>query len=198
MIRVGIGLLVACGVLGYLSVKEWRLSRSSSATPEEITLKALVARGPHGNPNIILTEYFPCPNFVCQEGKYGKDWTTVWVPVLPLDQAVVQLPQGPNTISNFQAIIISTNAKNEAEMTARLVQPKLRSMVMNELRSLGSEEKKLLAQNYPNTDFSKCLIIEEGREPAGSGKLLLMAGGGGLAGVGGVVVLVLGIARKKW
>jgi hypothetical protein len=198
MIRVGIGLLVLCGVLGFMGVREWGLSRSSSSVPEEITLKALIARGPRGNPNIVLTEFIPCANFVYESGKHGESWTKVWVPALPLEQGIAQLKQGPNTVTDFQAIIISTSAKNEAEMNARLLQPRLRAMVMNEIHSLGSEEKKLLAQSYPNTDFSKCLIIEEGREPYGSGKLLLMGGRSVLAGIAGGVVLVLGIARRKW
>jgi hypothetical protein len=201
MIRASIGCLVIGVVLTYFSVKEWRLSRASSASPEEITLKALIARGPRGNPNIILTEFVPCPNIVYQSyqtGKHGDNWTKVWVPILPEDEGIAQIKQGPNTITNFQAIIVSTNAKNELELGRRLDQPKLRSMVMNELHSLGSEEKKLLAQSYPNTDFSKCLIIEEGREPAGSVSVFLLTAGSGMAGLAGTILLVLGVAWKKW
>ena len=198
MIRASIGLLVVCIGLGYWSVKEWRLSRSSSAAPEEITLRALIARGPRGNPNIILTEFVICPNMVYEKGQYGHNWTKVWVPVLPEDEGIAQIQQGPNTITNFQALIYSTHAENELELSTKLDQPKLRAMVTNGLRSLGSEEKKLLAQGYPNTDFSKCLIIEEGREPAGSVKVVLLTSGSGVAGLAGTILLILGLAWKKW
>jgi hypothetical protein len=197
MIRLGIGLLVLSGVFGYYGLKEWRVSRAASSTPEEITLKALIDRGPHGNPNIILTEFFPADNMVCQERKYSKDWEQVWVPIMPLDSAFNAEKTGVRP-TNVEAILVTTHARNESELRERLDQPKLPALVTNELRSLGSKEKGLLSQSYPNTNFDKCLIIEEGREPASSSKLLLLCGGAGLAGVVGAVLLVLGLVRKKW
>ena len=51
-------------------------------------------------------------------------------------------------------------------------------LLTNGLVSLGSEERNLLSTSYPATDFDKCLIIQEGREPAGAGQQILMIGGG--------------------
>jgi hypothetical protein len=70
-------------------------------------------------------------------------------------------------------------------------------MVTNEIQSLGSKEKSLLRQTYGGTDMDKWIIIEEGREPAGSNKLFLMGGGSGVLGVAGAVLLLLGLVRKK-
>jgi hypothetical protein len=200
MIRIGIILLVICGVLGYMGFQERGLTRQSSAAPEEITLKSLIARGPKGNPNIILTEYISCPNIVYESrsGKVTDHWTKVWVPVLPRDEGAALVENAPNMIFDFHAIVFSTHAGNEAELAQRIGVPKLRAMVTNEIRSLGKDEQRLLKQQYPNTDLSKCLIIEEGREPSGSGKLAAMFIGSGLAGLAGAVLIVLGIIRKKW
>jgi hypothetical protein len=200
MIRIGIFLLVLCGVFGYMGFQERGLTRKSSAAPEEITLKALIARGTKGNPNIILTDFVGCPNIVFESrtGQINEHWTKVWVPVLPLEGGAAMVENAPNLIANFDAIILSTHAGNETELAQRIGVPKLRGMVINEIRSLGKEEQRLLKQQYPNTDLSRCLIIEEGREPSGSGKLAAMFVGSGLSGLAGAVLIVLGIIWKKW
>ena len=57
-------------------------------------------------------------------------------------------------------------------------QDTIQGMVVNEIASLGSDEKKYLRQAYPGIDFARCWILEAGREPAGSGKMFALFGGG--------------------
>jgi hypothetical protein len=73
----------------------------------------------------------------------------------------------------------------------------LQALVTNKIVSLGAEERSLLEQSYPGTDFSRCLIIQEGRQPAGPVKVVLMVGGGGLLGVAGLVVIGFGFVRWR-
>jgi hypothetical protein len=68
--------------------------------------------------------------------------------------------------------------------------------VTNKIVSLGGQERTLLEQSYPGTDFSRCLIIQEGREPAGWTKLIIMVGGGSLATLIGLGLL--GLAGVSW
>jgi hypothetical protein len=93
-----------------------------------------------------------------------------------------------------EALIFSTNARNEDELAERCDRPQLRALVTNRIASLSSEEKNLLTPHYPGTDFDTCLIIQEGREPAGAGKLWLLLGGGGLLSVVGAALLVKNLA----
>ncbi len=62
----------------------------------------------------------------------------------------------------------------------------VRGMVVNEVDPLSADEKHLLSQGFPGTDFSKVLILEENREPASPGKYLGFFGGG-------IALLLLGV-----
>jgi hypothetical protein len=185
-IWIGIMLLIFGGILFGVGWQERGMAANASAQPEEISLKNLIARGPDGNPNIILTDYVLCENLV-YESKNGR-WTKVWIPAIP----TTDLPPNATKVGrpgNIRALVFSINAGNEAEVEQRCQQPKLRALVTNKIVSLGGQEKKLLEQNYPGTDFARCLIIQEGREPAGSTKLLLMLGGGSVLVLAGLGVL---------
>ena len=82
--------------------------------------------------------------------------------------------------TSFQAILKCTGVKNLNDLGNLEQRPELQGMVINEIESLGSKEREHLKQNYPNTDFEKCLVIEPARQPAGMGKLAGLLGGGAL------------------
>ena len=169
---VGLGLLVWAGM-------EWKLSRASSAKPEEITLKQLLARGPDGNPNVILKDFRLADNFVYEEeGRNSKDWKKVWIPAVPAGEA----PKGdePFKPAKVRAVVFSFGVKNEDDFKAFRQRPQFEALVTNRIMSLGTQEKQLLEKTYPGTDFSTCLIIQEGRKLHNTGLLALQTGGGGL------------------
>lgn len=170
-------------VLIMMGFQEKELAGRSSAQPEEIALKDLIARGPSGNPNILLKDFALCANFVYTEK--NSRWESAWVPVVP-SGAATPLPGQP---AQVQALIYTTHAQNEQELTARCGQPKLRAMVTNGISSVSGQEKSLLERTYPGTNFAGCLIIHEGREPAGTSKVMFMIGGGWVLVIGSLGVL---------
>jgi len=179
----GISLIIG-GALVFAGCQEKRLAAAASAVPEEISLQALIARGPDGNPNIILKDFVLCENYVFRT-KNGI-WTGAWVPAVP-QQAPNQFGGRPAV---FQALIFTTNAKNQADLYGLCGQPRLRALMTNRISSLSGDIRSLLTESYPGTDFSRCLILQEGREPAGQTKLALLFGSGLIAclvglGVGG-------------
>jgi hypothetical protein len=188
----GIGGVVFGAMSAYFGFKERDIAASSSQTPETISLKNLIARGPEGNANIILTDFALCDNFVV-ETKRGS-WKGVWVPVVSKDAAGPDGRGGSPTA--FKAVIFSTKVRNEGQVYERLSQPQLPGLVTNKIMSLDGDQKKLLKESYPQTDFSTCLIIHEGREPASETKSGLMIYGG----IGAVVVGLglLGLALVVW
>jgi hypothetical protein len=181
---VGVGLII-WGVI------EWRLGRGASAAPERISLKQLIARGPEGNPNIILTDFELGDNFVCEE-KNGR-WTGVYVPAMPAGEAKPAAGPGrPPTA--IKAVIFSLNVHSEAEVGPVLGKRELPALVTNRIRSLGSEEKRLLQDSYGGgIDVNNCLIIQEGRTPMSGLLLALIFGGGVLSLLGAVGVAVAGL-----
>jgi hypothetical protein len=193
VILLGVGLVV-------YGLYEWRLAGPASAQPEEISLKNLIARGPAGNPNIVLKDFDLCDNFVeshHQNEGPNAPWTEVWVPVVPSDR-----PQpGPFPFNRrprqFDAILFSTRVRNHADILTYCALPRLRSMVINRIQGLGAEETNLLQQSYPDTDFSKCLIIHEGREPASPLTLTSLFGAGILLVLTGFGTLLFGMLGRR-
>jgi hypothetical protein len=106
------------------------------------------------------------------------------------------MPGGAERPSNVRALIFTIKAKDEEDLYRRCSQAKLPALVVNKIVSLKSGHKSLLQKSYPGTNFDKCLIIQEGREPASDSKLMLMIGGGGVAAVLGLGLIGFGIIRR--
>src|SRR5262249_2912344 len=193
LFRLGILLIVVGCILGYFTIQEGRLAATASATPQEITLQQLIARGPEGNAHIILKDFDFCDNLVRQQSEHGTTWTKIWVPVVPRQG---NREGAGGQVQNVQAIVKSSKVHGEFELNNFTQQTSLQGMVTNRIDSLGSEERKILQQSYPQTDFSKCLIIEDGRQPTSSGKILLMGAGTLVLVAGGVGLLVFSARRR--
>jgi hypothetical protein len=191
--RIGIGMAVGGVILIGWGVMEWRLGRGASATPERISLKQLIARGPEGNPNIILTDFVLCQNIVVTE-KNGR-WDNIYIPVIPADEA--QQGAAPLRPTNVKAVLFSLNVHSEAEIATVLDKKELPALVTNRIRSLGSEEKDLLQKNYGGIDANTCLIIQEGRKPFSGTLLVVIFGGGTVLLLGGAGLLVWGVMAAR-
>ena len=189
----GLGAMFIGGMLGFFGMREKWVADTASATPEEITLRALIARGSEGNPNIILTDFALGQNYVYKHK--NNIWESGWVPAVPVED----VPQGkmdPGKIQAVKAVIFSINARSEADLYNRCGQPKLKALVVNNLTSLGTAEKNLLRQSYPHSDIDNCLIIQEGRNPAGTLFLVCFLGGGAALMAGGFGAAIFGFL--KW
>jgi hypothetical protein len=195
MIRLAIFMFVIGGMLGYFGYKEYRISKLSTPQPEDIALDALIKRGPHGNAHVRLKEFTFCDNIVYSENKKTKRWEKVYIPVVPGAPAPGQI-QNPKP-GAVQAIIVSTSSPTKADVERFGNQTVIQGLITNYIDSMGSQEEKLLKESYPGTDVANVLLIEAGREPAGSGKLMAMCGGGAALLLGGVVVLLIRAARGK-
>jgi hypothetical protein len=187
----GVTVLVIGGLLVFAGFQEKSLADVASAAPEEISLAALIARGPDGNPNLIITDFVLCENYVFQT-KNGI-WQTAWVPAVPV-QADNQAGGGRPPV--VHALIMTTHAKSQAQLYQRCGQARLGVLMTNRINSLSGDVRNLLTQSYPGTDFSRCLILQEGREVAGHSKLVLLLGSGIILVL--VALVLLGGAAYLW
>jgi hypothetical protein len=192
--RLVILAVIGGGFLMYMAYREWRLSSTAASAPEDLTLAALIARGPEGNPYVRVSDFDTGRNFVYQPGKYGGGWETVWVPAAPV--APGARPEEMDDIKMPELIIKSSHVHSQADLDALVVKPTLEGMVINSIESLGSEEKKHLSSHYPYVGFDKCLILDEGRKPSGAASVFLMGGGGLALVVGGVGAIVYMRTRR--
>lgn len=199
LIVIGLGALFFGGM-------EWQLKTVAKDTPQRISAAELEARGPGDNANIILTDFLLCEQAFVYEYKQsrgggGERWSKVWIPAVPLNgpyhrQILSMLgPNGeiPPNLPNPQDIRIivkSTDARNEADVSAMAAADTLEGVVTNKIESLGGEEKRRLAESYPGTDFTKCWIIHKGRKPMSAGAVLGLMGGGGFAALLGIALIV--------
>lgn len=189
-LRLTLGLLVAGVVMAGMGFKEMTLANASSDVPETISLKQLIERGADGNPNLILTDFRLCRNYVC-EVKEGVDdsWTRFWVPIIPYEGAAGKMPEAV-AAQNPQAIIYSNNIRNEHDALTKLQGRTLRGMVTNRIESIESEGKKKLRENYPAVNFDRCLIFHEGREPKSSSTIMFLLTAGIVAAAAGGLLLL--------
>jgi hypothetical protein len=168
--------------------REKSLADASSQEPERISLQQLLARGADGNPNLILTDYQICDNFVYEGRGVGDtvigSWEKVWIPIIVRGG-------DPFNTTNPQALIYTTRVKKAEDCLPMLQNPgQLRGMVTNRITSIPSKYQDLLRGAYRNIDFDRCLIFHEGREPKSSDSIMLiLLGGGALAVVGGLLVV---------
>jgi hypothetical protein len=93
--------------------------------------------------------------------------------------------------------MFTTKAKNHADLHQRCGQQGVRALVTNRIVSLGREERELLQQQYPGTDFDRCLIVQEGREPASAAKYMAMIVGGIASTLIGLGMVGFGLYRWR-
>jgi hypothetical protein len=69
---------------------------------------------------------------------------------------------------------------------------KVEGLVINRIAMLNSKEKELIAQNFPQLDFSKIYVVEAGRKPTSTSQAVsMMVGGLGLILISAVVGFIL-------
>ena len=184
-LRLGLAGLGVAFALLFAGFREWQLGAAASAQPEDLTLEALVARGPGGNPHVRVSDFVLGDNYVYFTDDGGFRWTSVLIPAVPTtmgDQSAhVLIPK---------VIVKTTHVADEEQLEPLRARSRLQGLVINRIEELGSEEKEILLQDYPGIDFHKCIILEEGRAPSDGTKLFLM-GGGGLASLLGAGWLLL-------
>ena len=119
-----------------------------------------------------------------------KTWTNVWIPVVPSEEGN-QAAKAPLRPTNVKALFFSTKIRNETELRSRLNEPRT-ALVTNRILSLDTEIRDLLQKSYPDTDFNKCLIIQEGRTPFSREVVYMLGAGAGWA------LLSLGVFLAAW
>jgi hypothetical protein len=198
-LRIVLVILVLGGVVFFVGFNEWRLATKAHAVPQRISAADLEAHGPGNNAHIVLSNFLVCEGaFVYETEKTGgkEHWKRVWVPAVPSDSAyaqqVAQAMQGPivhQPPPPDVRIILKSKADSEQTVQILARSATIQGLVVNEIESLGRDEKKILSENYPGVDFSRCWILEVDKKPAGAGQVIGMMGGGGTVALLGLALL---------
>jgi DNA-directed RNA polymerase subunit RPC12/RpoP len=189
--RAIIALLIGGVVLFVYGAREWQLSSSASSTPQDITCVQLEKNGPGNNAYVHLTGFIPLKNFVFQKrSRSDAEFSMVFIPVAAENGAYVtgikvkalfgQIKSDDDVAppSDIKVIVKSNQVKNLQDEASFAHRRDVRGMVINKIASLSQKERDLLQSAYPGTDFNKCWIVEEGREPMAAGTYMAALGGG--------------------
>ena len=162
--RLNIALIVIGGMLIFFGIQEARLAAQASSEPTPILLDELLANRPE-------SVYLTVSDVVSSEGGYiaeensSGSLTRIWAPCHP--------PGSPG--ANF--ILYTTEPDTENEADAFLSQTTFTGMIVNDIRSLGREERNML-QTIPGCNPDTAIIFEVGRTPSGAIMVILYFAGG--------------------
>ena len=178
-------LLILGGVLIYFGIKEWMMAGSASEQPESIALRDLIVRGRAGNPHVVVTDFEVGDTPVCFYTSNKDSFVDVWIPVMPRGGAAF-----PNR--SIPALIMSKRARTKADLDRLCAQPSIQGMVSD---IWLTDKRKFKLKESLHIDFSRCIIIEDGRQPAGPLRVIAFLGGG-LAALAFGMVLVISSFKK--
>ena len=147
-------LLVIAGIGGtYRTYNEWRVGATATVEARQVTLQQLMANEGKENPHVQIRDFTFGMKFVYSKPKYGTDFSKVWIPLVT----------GSN--SDIRVVVRTDKVRNLADLEKFCAQTTLKGLIINDIDSLPAEYADQLRKCYPETDFTKCLIVDEGREP---------------------------------
>jgi hypothetical protein len=177
---------IALAVWGY---QEAKLMAGANATPEDISLHDLIKRGADGNRHVRVKDYQLSESYVCEyDEKNTEYWNKVWIPLL--------LPEDEDgKVTEFKALVVTSSVHNLQQLNsfeAQHAKVPLPGLVVNQVNDLGHDERGEFLKVFPKTDFQKCLVIHEGRQPSDIMTLVMMFGGSAALILLAGAILVLG------
>jgi hypothetical protein len=186
VVAIFIGFAGAC-TLFYLFMDPWITYQNFSPTPRTIPLQELIDQGRGVNRNVQVT------GFQFGEGSVyitkNNKWETVYVPLIPMDD---HLPgERKNQLDREIVVFLkSTRIKDRNDLEQLARQPAIQGLIIEHDLS----EKNTLKPHFPGVDYSKCIILDEGRQPPSEMLVYGILGGGtGAIAFGGVLAVAASI-----
>ncbi len=194
--RIILAFIIGGIALIVFGAREMMLGRVAKPTPQEMTCSQLCTSGPGDNAHIAMTEFIPCTfSCVVKESKRRSSWAGAWVPLVPRDgdyaKTLMAMVDENGEIDgelpvpqDVKVVAWVPKARDEADLLRLEGTTRLQGMVINEISGLGTKERQLLQQSYPQSNFNTCYVFEVGRTPTGiAGSVGMIAGGAAVAGL---------------
>jgi hypothetical protein len=199
-------MIVIGGCLAYFGILEYSVGGDASPTPVDVELADLEAGKPLPDNHIGIGLHHCMYNSSVIEYEYdGGDktmrpsspviWT--WTPLISDKHpyaikirqliakhgSVKKIPRSADwpVLKDFVVLL-----KSEAYDTVkdipdgRKYYKSVSGLVINEIESLGDEDKRLIRAKFPKIDFEKILIVEHGRKPSSAAVSISIIVVGGL------------------
>jgi Zn-finger nucleic acid-binding protein len=181
----GIVCLILGGILFFIGWQKKTLAGLGLATPQDIRVADLAAKGPGNNIHVRVTDLEFGLNYVFEEK--NKRWTTVWIPLFPT---------GADLKGQPKVLLKTYKASGPPEVDQMAMRKQVQGVITNSIHSLGSKELAELRKSYPGADFNNVYILEDGETIPSSGTVLAFLLAGGMVLVLGVLLAVGWIMGK--
>lgn len=225
MWRIIIGMIIGGGLLCFFGYEEYNVSAGTSSEPVNVELLDLengktldnnyIRIGPHyrlydasvyqykvksnsEQPTAktrVNRVYYPVYS---TSGPFGKQMDVLMKKYGSYDKLPENLPDNELLPTDNLSMIIKTSKyRSIGALPGGMVRcESIEGLVINSIESLGSKERKLLESGFGKIDFSRVLILQQGRKPTSTAVSLAMMGGGALLIVAPLLV-GLAMGRRK-
>lgn len=212
MERVFLALAAIGGVLGYMGYEEYTVSQGASAEPTYVELAELEGGAVPDNSHLVIGPHWRIYGGSIYE--YEQDvWETgepddsatvnyTYYPIISYEHPYIlklisleeeygdleQVPDSvwPNDIGDIAVLIKTRKFRTIGAIPDDwLDAEEIQGLVINQIESLGAEERSLIRESFPSARLDKVLLLEEGRKPSSSGSAFAQLGGG-------AVLMILG------
>ena len=191
MRRPSIVLLIAGVILGYVGYREFRFARLAQRETRTLSCAELAAQAPGSDCGPVrLTDFWLGRAYVCRTSATSGAWTEAYVPAFPGKPETASL--GTAQFNGDVRVIVKTTQARNKEQLYSLEGRSVTGVVVNDIDSLSDDEKAVLRGAYPKIDFDRCWIVEVNRQPASTGRIFSMVGGGGTLALLGVAIFFMG------
>ena len=221
--RLKLVIMVVGGMLAWMGVEEFRLSKGTTQEAVDVDLAALEngtasITNPHVRLGDHVASYWDCIYSYSQSkystGEPDAESTVnhVYYPVLSMEnpylaevaafrekyQDVDELPAGAvvPSITKLAMLLKTKEFRTIGEIPEGMVNLSgIEGLIVNEVESLASDEIALLQDGFPGFEADKVLLLEVGRKPASKVKSIGMVAGGGVIALLGFFWLISGFRK---
>ncbi|MBT3200184.1 MAG: hypothetical protein HN350_09725 [Phycisphaerales bacterium] len=189
---VGIIVMVIGGCLAWFGVLEHRVGSQASTEPVAVELADLENGSPVPDNNILIGLHHCMYNSSVIEYEYDDDGRSemrstspvnwIWTPLISDKHSYMQgirklikthgslkkVPKGARwpVVKDFVVLLKSEVYDTVGDIPdGRKTYESVYGLVINQIESLGEDEKRLIRRKFPKIDFDKVLIVEHGRKP---------------------------------
>jgi hypothetical protein len=191
-------------VLVVMGVQETMLSSLAKSQPQEISCSNLAASGPGGNVHVLMSKFvFYDDAAIIVTARRSKRWKHVWIPAVPLDgpwARDVQAKIAAGKHADIQpprekVVLVKAEVRSEDALEEFLDSDSVTGMIINEIETIDARERREIEEGMPGMSLKSAYMLEAGRAPAGSGKLIGFFGGG--AGLFAAPLIMFGVRRQR-
>ena len=218
MIRAVFGIIALGGVLCFIGYQEYKVSEGTSEEPVPVTLVKLETGVDPPNNHIQIGDHAAVYDelvYCYEAASYSaepSDDTRVsycYYPIVsmsnPYMKSVVELhSRDPESITQeeydsikleeFKVIVKSNKFDHVKDLPYGVSRGEsIKGMVINQISSLGREEKRLLQESFPDLELDSLIILHENDKPTPESVSYSMMGGGGLLMLIGCGMVVFAI-----